>query len=97
VGSSPTPGAILADSTNSLKYQNRENNNVHLRDACGSAISLTTGQTVKDELKDKILLICKNQKHYVQKLLNDLLEKSKENVLIFSDSSLIFLKDSQNP
>ncbi len=71
-----------------------------MRDASSSsAISPTPRQTVNDELKEKILLICKDQKHYVQKLLNDLLEKSKENALIISDYIIaeqneINLKDS---
>ncbi len=100
MGSSPTPGAILADSTNYPKYPNRQNKNIQLRDASSSsAISPTPRQTVNDELKEKILLICKDQKHYVQKLLNDLLEKSKENALIISDYIIaeqneINLKDS---
>jgi hypothetical protein len=84
VDSSPTPGALLADPTNYLKYPNRQNKNIHLKYA-SAEISPTPGQTANGELKEKILLICKDQKHYVQKMLNDLLEKSKENALIISD------------
>jgi hypothetical protein len=83
VGSSPTPGAILVDSTTSLKYQNKQNKNIQLKDV-SSSISPTQIQRkiIKDELKEKILLICKNQKHYVQKMLYTLLEKTEENALI---------------
>jgi hypothetical protein len=57
-----------------------------LREASSSSVILPTPRQTSDgELKEKILLICKDQNHYVQKLLNDLLEKSKENALIISD------------
>lgn len=85
MGSSPTPGAKLVDSNIYLKYPNGQNKNIQLRDTSSTAISPTPRQTANGELKEKILLICKDQKHYVQKLLNDLLEKSKENALIISD------------
>jgi hypothetical protein len=70
-----------------------------LKDAFFSSISPIQRQIVKDETKEKVLSICKNQKHYVQKLLNDLLEKTEENVLIISDYIIaeqneINLKDS---
>ncbi len=84
MGSSPTPGAILADSTNLLKYQKKQNTNIQLKDA-SSEIAPIQRQAVKDELKEKILSICKNQKQFVEKMLNNLLEKSKENVLIICD------------
>ena len=84
MGSSPTPGALLADSTTSLKYQKRQNKNIQLKDA-SSVITPIQGQIVKDELKEKILSICKNQKHYVQKMLNTLSEKTEENALIICD------------
>jgi hypothetical protein len=85
VGSSPTPGALLADSTTSLKYQSRQNKNIQLKDASSSVITPIQGQIVKDELKEKILSICKNQKQHIKKMLNDLLEKSEENALIICD------------
>jgi integrase len=84
VGSSPTPGALLADSTISLKYQKRQNKNIQLEDV-PSEITPIQRQIVKDELKEFILLICKNQKHYVQKMLDTLLEKDEENILIICD------------
>lgn len=69
MGSSPTPGVIIADSTNSLKYQNRENKNIQLKDASYVEISdrQQQQQIEKDEVKEKILLICKNQKDYIKK------------------------------
>jgi hypothetical protein len=48
-----------------------------LKDASSAISTPIQRQTVKDELKEKVLSICKNQKHYVQKLLNALLEKSE--------------------
>ena len=39
----------------------------------------------KTRLKEKVLSICKNQKHYIEKMLNGLLEKSEENALIICD------------
>ena len=65
MGSSPTPGALLADSTTSLKYQKKQNKNIQLEDASSSEITPIQKQIVKDELKEKILLICKNQKQFV--------------------------------
>jgi hypothetical protein len=56
-----------------------------LKNASSSVITPIQGQIVKDELKEKILLICKNQKQFIEKMLNDLLEKSEENVLIICD------------
>jgi hypothetical protein len=85
VGSSPTPGALLADSTTSLKYQKKQNKNIQLEDASSSEIMPIQKQIVKDELKEKILLICKNQKQFVVKMLNTLLEKTEENALIICD------------
>jgi hypothetical protein len=74
------------ESTISLKYQKKQNKNIQLKDAASSAISIPKPrQTVKEELKEKVLSICKYQKHYVQRLLNDLLEKTEENALIISD------------
>jgi hypothetical protein len=84
VGSNPTPRAILKVSTTCLKYQNKHKKNIQLKDAF-SVISLKQRQIVKDELKEKILLICKNQKHYVQKMLDTILERSEENVSIICD------------
>ena len=84
MGSSPTPGALLADSTISLKYQKRQNKNIQLKNAF-SVITPIQGQIVKDELKEKIRSICKNQKHYVQNMLNTLSEKTAENALIICD------------
>jgi hypothetical protein len=86
VGSNPTPRAKLVESTISLKYQKRQNKNIQLRDAASSPTSPTQRQTVKGEIiKEKVLSICKCQKHYVQKLINALLEKSEENALIICD------------
>ena len=86
MGSSPTPGALLADSTTSLKYQKRQNKNIQLKDAASSAISPTQRQTVKDEvIKEKVLSICKYQKQFIEKMLKDVLEKSEENALIICD------------
>ena len=45
----------------------------------------TRRQIVKDGLKEKVLSGCKNQKHYVDRMLNNLLEKSKENASIMTD------------
>jgi hypothetical protein len=74
--SNPTPRAKLVDSTTSLKYQNKQKNNRQLKVASSSVISTPTqGQIVKDELKEKIISICKYQKNYVQKLLKTLSEK----------------------
>ncbi len=84
MGSSPTPGALLADSTTSLKYQKKQNKNIQLEDV-PSEIAPIQRQIVKDELKEKILLICKNQKQFVVKMLNTLLEKTEENALIICD------------
>ena len=56
-----------------------------MKDASSAISTPIQRQTVKDELKEKVLSICKNQKHYVQKLLNALLEKSEENALILCD------------
>jgi hypothetical protein len=36
-----------------------------------SAESTIQRQIVRSELKEKITLICKNQKHYFEKMLND--------------------------
>ena len=68
-----------------LKYQNKQNKNIQLKDV-SSSISPTQIQRkiIKDELKEKILLICKNQKHYIQKMLNTL-RKTEENVSIICD------------
>jgi len=84
VGSSPTPGALLAVSTTSLKYQKKQKKNIQLEDV-PSEITPIQRQIVKDELKEKILLICKNQKQFVVKMLNTLLEKTEENALIICD------------
>ncbi len=58
MGSSPTPGALLADSTTYLKYQKEQNKNIQLKDT-SSVITPIQGQIVKDELKEKNLLIRK--------------------------------------
>ncbi len=50
-----------------------------------SVIPSIQRQIVNDELKEKILSICKNQKHYVQNMLNILLEKAEDNALIICD------------
>ena len=88
MGSNPTPRAKLADSTISLKYQKRQNKNFQLRDAAPSAKSSTPTQrqTVKGEdIKEKVLSICKYQKQFIEKMLKDILEKSEENALIMCD------------
>ena len=85
MGSSPTPGALLADSTTSLKYQNRQNKDNQLKDAESSIISPTQRQIVKDGLKEKVLSICKKQKQFIEKMLKDILDKSEENALIICD------------
>ncbi len=56
-----------------------------MKDASPVIISPTPRQIVNDELKEKILSICKNQKHYVVKMLNTLLEKDEGNILIICD------------
>ena len=53
-GSSPTPGALLADSTISLKYQKRQNKNIQLEDAGSSVISPTQNQIGNNELKETL-------------------------------------------
>ena len=87
MGSNPTPRAIIADSTTSLKYQNRENHYIQLKDASSIEISdrQKQQQIEKDEVKEKILLISKNQKDYIKKLLYNLLENSKDNASIICD------------
>ncbi|MDQ6722670.1 MAG: hypothetical protein M3Z01_00165 [Thermoproteota archaeon] len=86
MGSNPTPRAILTVSTISLKSQNKHNKNIQLKDASSSRPpTQIQSQIVKDELKEKILSICKNQKHYVQNMLNILLEKAEDNALIICD------------
>ncbi len=69
--SNPTPRAIIEDSTTSLKYQNRENNYIQLKDASFVEISnrqqQQQQQIKKDEVKEKILLISKNQNDYIKK------------------------------
>jgi hypothetical protein len=72
------------DSTTSLKYQKKQNKNIQLEEV-PSVITPIQRQIVKDELKEKILLICKNQKQFVVKMLNTLLEKTEENALIICD------------
>jgi hypothetical protein len=60
-----------------------------LKDAPSSATPTAQRQiiqkTANEETKEKILLICKNQKHYVERTLNALLEKTGENALIICD------------
>jgi len=73
------------ESTTSLKYQKKQNNNSHLKEAPSLAISPTQREISIDQLKEKVLLICKYQKNYVQKMMNDLLKKSEENALIICD------------
>jgi len=87
VGSSPTPGALLAYSTISLKYHNKQNkNNSKLKEELSSISPPIQRQLVKDEIIiEKILSISKNQKHYVEKMLNTLLEKTEDNVIIIYD------------
>jgi hypothetical protein len=99
VGSNPTPRAKLAYSTISLKYQKKQNNNSQLKDAFSSAISPIHKQIVKYETKRKILLICENQKQYVQEMVSSILEKSEENALticnyIIAEQNEINLKES---
>lgn len=86
--SNPTPRAIIADSTTSLKYQNRENHYIQLKDASFIEISdrqVQQQQIEKDEVKEKILLISKNQKEYIKKILHSLLKNSKDNASIICD------------
>ncbi len=87
MGSSPTPGALGVDSTNSLKYQKKQIKNIQLKDASSIEISDRQEQLQieKDDVKEKILLICKNQKGYIKKTLHDLLENSKDNASIICD------------
>ena len=73
--SNPTPRAIIADSTTSLKYQNRENNYIQLKDA--SLIEISNRPEQQQLVKEKILLISKNQKNYIKKLLHILVESTK--------------------
>jgi hypothetical protein len=47
-----------------------------------SEITPTQRQIIKYELKEKILSVCENQNYYVERMINDLLEKSKENASI---------------
>ncbi len=68
-----------------LKYPNRQNKNIQLRDASSTAISPTPRQTVDGETKEKILAVCKNQKQYVERTLNALLDKSEENASTICD------------
>ena len=85
--SNPTPRAIIADSTTSLKYQNRENHYIQLKDAPSeiSTRQVQQQQIEKDEVKEKILLISKNQKEYIKKILHSLLKNSKDNASIICD------------
>ncbi len=71
-------------STISLKYQHKQNKNIQLKDISSVELPIHK-QIFKDEIKDKILLICKNQKQYIQKLMYNLLEKTEENVSIICD------------
>ncbi|HEY6534854.1 MAG TPA: site-specific integrase [Candidatus Nitrosocosmicus sp.] len=79
---------LTTDTTNSLKYQNRENKNIQLKDASYVEISdrqQQQQQIERDEVKEKILLICKNQKDYIKKILHSLLENSEDNASIICD------------
>ncbi len=84
MGSNPTPRAKLTESSNLLKYQNKQNNNIQLYDY-SSVTSPIQKQIAKEQIKEKIRLICKNQKNYIDRMLNDLSEKSEENITIICD------------
>ena len=57
-----------------------------MRDAASSATSPTQRQTVKGEdIKEKVLSICKNQKQFIEKMLKGISDKSEENALIICD------------
>jgi hypothetical protein len=47
------------DSNIYLKYLNRQNKSIQLRDAYSTAISPTPRQTVDGETKEKIIAVCK--------------------------------------
>ena len=68
-----------------LKYPNRQNKNIQLRESSSTAISPTPRQTADGETKEKILAVCKNQKQYVERTPNSLLDKSEENASIVYD------------
>ena len=57
-----------------------------MRDSSSSsAISPTPRQTADGETKEKIHAVCKNQKQYVERTLNSLLDKSEENASTICD------------
>jgi len=71
VGSSPTPGALLADSTTSLKYLKRQNNNSQLKDATSSAISPTFCDFGRRHVPETLIPALEELDYNYEKLKND--------------------------
>jgi site-specific recombinase XerD len=97
VGSSPTPGAIVVDSSEYFISLNQQNNIVKsLQEPTGKENKVKVG---KEKIKEKIDLICKYQKPFVKKSLENLLTENIDNTeiicnYIIAEQNEINIKES---
>ena len=81
--SSPTPGAILVDSSEDFINEKKQTNIVKsLQEPIKEVNSILQN---KEEIEKEIHLICKHQKQFIIKSLKKLLENSIENTKIICD------------
>jgi hypothetical protein len=97
VGSSPTPGAIVVNSSEYFISLNQQNNIVKsLQEPTGKENKVKVG---KEKIKEKIDLICKYQKPFVKKSLENLLTENIDNTeiicnYIIAEQNEINIKES---
>ena len=80
MGSSPTPGALIACSSEDLNSRKKDKYNDNLQNSSQSQDFSIDYE--KETIKELIISICKYQKNYVKNSLSNLLEKSPKNTEI---------------
>jgi integrase len=83
VGSSPTPGAKLLDSSEDFINEKQQINIVHSLQEPLTVVSIEAKE--RQEIEKQIDLICKHQKQFTIKSLKRILENSIENTKIICD------------